>query len=69
MKKVIAFCGFESSGKSYSAKRLMTTMGFEKISFANTLRDIAFSTIGIPFSEGMLKYDELKKLYRQVSCG
>ena len=61
MKKVIAFCGFESSGKSYSAKRLMTTMGFEKISFANTLRDIAFSTIGIPFDEGMLKYDELKK--------
>ena len=61
MRKVIAFCGFESSGKSYSAKRLMTTMGFEKTSFANTLRDIAFSTIGIPFNEGMLKYDELKK--------
>lgn len=61
MRKIIAFCGFESSGKSYSAKRLMTTMGFKKTSFANTLRDIAFSTIGIPFEEGMTKYSELKK--------
>lgn len=61
MRKIIAFCGFESSGKSYSAKRLMTTMGFEKTSFANTLRDIAFSTIGIPFEEGMSKYDKLKR--------
>lgn len=60
-RKVIAFCGFERSGKGYSAKRLMTTMGFVKTSFADTLRDVAFSTIGIPFEEGMLKYDELKK--------
>lgn len=60
MRKIIAFCGFESSGKSYSAKRLMTTMGFEKTSFANTLRDIAFSTIGIPLEEGMAQYDKLK---------
>ena len=60
MRKVIAFCGFESSGKSYSAKRLFTTMGFEKTSFANALRDVAFKTIGIPFEEGMVKYDELK---------
>ena len=61
MRKVIAFCGFEQSGKNYSCKRLMTTMGFEKTSFAHTLRDIAFSTLGIPFDEGMLKYEELKK--------
>ena len=61
MRKVIAFCGFESSGKSYSTKRLMMTMGFIKTSFANTLRDVAFNAIGIPFDEGMQKYDELKK--------
>lgn len=60
MRKIIAFCGFESSGKSYSAKRLMMTMGFEKTSFANTLRDIAFQTIGIPLEEGMSQYDKLK---------
>ena len=39
----------------------MTTMGFIKTSFAHTLRDVAFSTLGIPFSEGMLNYEELKK--------
>lgn len=61
MRKVIAFCGFEQSGKNYSCKRLMTTMGFAKTSFAHTLRDVAFSTLGIPFDEGMLQYEELKK--------
>ena len=61
MKKVIAFCGFESAGKSYSAKRLFTTMGFAKTSFADTLRDVAFATIGIPFEEGMKQYAELKQ--------
>lgn len=61
MKEVIAFCGFESSGKSYSARRLFMTMGFEKVSFANILREVAFKTIGLSFEEGMKKYDELKK--------
>ena len=61
MRKVIAFCGVEQSGKNYSCKRLMSTMGFVKTSFAHTLRDIAFSTLGIPFDEGMKQYEELKK--------
>ena len=61
MRKVIAFCGFEQSGKNYSCKRLMMTMGFIKTSFANSLRDIAFKTLGISFEEGMEKYEELKK--------
>ena len=61
MRKVIAFCGFESSGKGYSCQRLMMTKGFIKTSFANTLREVAFNTIGIPFKEGMKQYDELKK--------
>ena len=61
MRKVIAFCGFEQSGKSYSAKRLMTTMGFKHAAFADILRDVAFHTIGMNFQEGMEKYEELKK--------
>ena len=60
-RKVIAFCGAAQSGKGYSCKRLMTTMGFIKTSFAHTLRDVAFQTLGIPFNEGMLQYEELKK--------
>ena len=68
-RKVIAFCGFEQSGKNYSCKRLMTTMGFIKTSFAHTLRDVAFSTLGIPFDEGMIKYEELKKtpMYKDLT--
>ena len=61
MRKVIAFCGFESSGKSYSAKRLFATMGFAKTSFANALRDVAFKIIGMSYEEGMEKYAELKQ--------
>ena len=61
MRKIIAFCGFESSGKSYSAKRLFMTMGFAKTSFANSLRDIAFNTVGLTLEEGMKHYDELKR--------
>lgn len=61
MRKVIAFCGFEQSGKSYSAKRLMTTMGFKHVAFADALRDVAFNIIGMDFEEGMKKYEELKR--------
>ena len=61
MRKVRAFCGFEQSGKSYSAKRLMMTRGFKHVEFADALREAAFHTIGIPFEEGMKRYEELKK--------
>ena len=61
MRKVIAFCGFEQSGKSYSAKRLMATMGFKHVAFADALRDVAFNVIGMNFKEGMKKYEELKR--------
>lgn len=60
MRKVIAFCGFEQSGKGYSCKRLLTTKGFVKTSFANALRDVAFKTLGIDPEEGMKNYEELK---------
>ena len=61
MRKIIAFCGFEQSGKNYSCSRLMMTMGFVKTSFADTLRDVAFKTLGMSKEEGMKKYEELKK--------
>ena len=61
MRKVVAFCGFEQSGKSYSAKRLMTTRKFKHLAFADALRDCAFHTIGMDFEGGMKKYEELKK--------
>ena len=60
-RKVIAFCGRAQSGKGYSCQRLMMTAGFVKTSFAHTLRDVAFSTLGIPFEKGMSIYEDLKK--------
>lgn len=59
-RKVIAFCGFEQSGKDYSCKMLMETKGFEKVSFADALREVAFKTLGIIPEEGMKKYEYLK---------
>ena len=60
MRKLIAFIGVEGSGKGYSCQRLLMTRGFQKFSFADCLRDIAFHTIGISFEEGMKRYEELK---------
>ena len=61
MRKIRAFCGKAGSGKDYSAQRLMMTKGFKKAAFADALREIAFDIIGVPFEEGMEKYDELKQ--------
>jgi hypothetical protein len=61
MRKIRAFCGFQGSGKDYSAQRLMMTKGFKRAAFADALREIAFHIIGVPFEEGMTKYDELKQ--------
>ena len=60
-RKVIAFCGFEQSGKDYSCKRLITTKGYEKVAFADALREISFKLIGYSVEEGMKHYEELKK--------
>ena len=62
MRKVIAFIGVEGSGKDFSCQRLLMTKGFEKMAFADCLRDVAFQTIGIPYKYGIQKYEELKKL-------
>lgn len=69
VRKVIAFCGFEKSGKDYSCKRLMNTMGFKKVAFADALREVAFNILGIPFEEGMKHYESLKvtKLYNGLN--
>lgn len=61
MRKVRAFIGCEGSGKDYSCQRLLMTKGFERMAFADCLRDIAFQTVGIPYDEGVQKYEELKK--------
>ncbi len=60
-RKIRAFCGKAGSGKGFSCERLMETMGFQKVSFADPLRDIAFQVVGIPFEKGMQHYRKLKQ--------
>ena len=60
-RKVVAYCGFEQSGKSYNCKRLVETMGFEQVAFADALREIAFKVTGFTFEDGMKRYEDLKK--------
>jgi hypothetical protein len=60
-REIIAFVGRQGSGKSFQSQKLVHERGFKKISFADPLRDIAFSVIGMDYEKGMRKYDELKR--------
>ena len=60
-RKIREFCGAAGSGKDYNCLRLIETMGFQKIAFADPLRDIAFQVIGIPYEKGMKHYRKLKQ--------
>lgn len=60
-REVIAFIGRQGSGKSYQALKLKSEREFKKISFADPLRDVAFSVLGMTLEEGMPNYDYLKK--------
>lgn len=61
MRKVRAFCGVQGGGKSFSTERLVMTMGFKKVAYADALRKVAFETLGMSYEEGMKKYEELKQ--------
>ena len=60
-RKVIAFCGFQGAGKSYSTGRLLMTRKFKHVAFADALRDCTFHVLGMDYKEGMEKYEELKQ--------
>lgn len=61
VRKVVAFAGKAGSGKDYRCKQLVNNQGYTQLAFADALRKIAFITLGIPYNEGMEKYEELKK--------
>ncbi len=60
-RKIIAFAGKAQSGKTYRCSQLVKQGNYKQMAFADALRKILFVTLGIPFEEGMLKYEELKK--------
>lgn len=58
--KVIAFLGFQGSGKDYQCYKLVKC-GYKKLAFADPLRKLACKVIGLDFDKAMEQYDELKK--------
>ena len=59
-RKVIAFLGFQGSGKDYQCSKLVKC-GYRKLAFADPLRKLACKVIGLDFSKAMEQYEELKK--------
>lgn len=60
VKQVIAYIGFEGSGKSYASEVLVREQKFKKLSFADCLRSMAFQLLNIKPAVGMQIYTELK---------
>lgn len=58
-KEIVAFIGRAGSGKDYQCS-LLQNKGYKKLAFADSLRKIAFNSIGLTFQEGMEQYDYLK---------
>lgn len=59
-KKIIAFVGRAGSGKDYQSS-LLVEQGYHKMAFADALRKIAFTALGIDYNWGMENYDWLKQ--------
>lgn len=58
-KIIVAFIGRAGSGKDYQCS-ILQEHGYKKLAFADALRDVAFSSLGIPVPFGMARYDEMK---------
>ena len=58
-KEIVAFVGNAGSGKSYQSY-LLTQKGYNELAFADVLRKIAFTSLGIKFDDGMKNYDYMK---------
>lgn len=58
-RTIIAFVGNAGSGKSYQSY-LLTQKGYKELAFADVLRKIAFTSLGINFDDGMKNYDYMK---------
>lgn len=59
-KQVVAFIGVAGSGKDYRCREL-GKQGYTTVSFAEPLRRISFTALGIPYDEGMKDYERLKQ--------
>lgn len=58
--KIIAFAGPEGSGKDYRCQQLVKQGNYVKMAFADSLRKIAFTSLGIDMEKGMQNYEWMK---------
>ena len=60
VRKIIAFAGFQGSGKDYRCQQLVKQGNYKQLAFADALRDIAFSSLNINKEIGHKYYEDLK---------
>ena len=61
-RRIIAFAGKAGLGKSFRCQQLAKQGNFKSMAFADALRDIAFSSLGIDKELGQKYYEDLKAL-------
>lgn len=66
-KEIIAFIGRAGSGKDYQCQ-LLEKQGYVKRAFADALRDIAFTSLGITDTENYGWYKQNECIYVQHKC-
>ena len=59
-RRIVAFAGKAGSGKDFRCQQLVKQGNFKSMAFADALRDIAFSSLGIDKELGQKYYEDLK---------
>lgn len=59
-RKITAFAGVQGSGKDYRCQQLLKQGNYKKMAFADALRKIAFTSLGIKVDKGLENYEWMK---------
>lgn len=59
-RKIIAFAGVQGSGKDYRCQQLLKQGNYKKMAFADALRKIAFTSLGVSLDKGSNNYEWMK---------
>ena len=60
MRKIVAFAGKAGSGKDFRCQQLLKQGNYKKMAFADALRKIAFTSLGIKVDKGLENYEWMK---------
>lgn len=59
-RKITAFAGVQGSGKDYRCQQLLKQGNYKKMAFADALRKIAFTSLGVKVDKGLENYEWMK---------